>query len=49
MSIDTFNVGMSINKMDQLFTSIGLINPTRTKLYENYQKLKSHIIDLSKI
>ena len=46
MSIATFNAGANIDKMDQLFTSVGLIAPAPTKLHENYQKLKLHIKDL---
>ena len=35
--------------MDQLLTSVGLIVHVRTKSHENYQKLKPHIMHLSKI
>jgi len=49
MSVSVYSAGININKIDELFSSIGLIAPVKTRLYEHYQKLKPHIMDLSKI
>ena len=49
MSISVFTVGTNTNKIDDLFSSVGLIFPAKTKLGENYQKLKPFIMDMSKI
>ena len=49
MSVSMFAAGINTNKVDDLFTSIGLIAPVKKKLHKNYQKLKSFIMDLSKI
>ena len=42
-----FVPGMSINKTDEFFTSVGLIAPARLKLCENC--LKPHVADLLEI
>ena len=49
MSVSIYSAGVNINKIDELFASIGLITPVKTRLCECYQKLKPHIMDLSKI
>ena len=49
MGISFFCDGANIIKIDELFTSIGLIVSTKIILCEYYQKLKPHIMDLSKI
>ena len=44
-----FAAGANANKVDDLFVSIGLMSPTKTKLYGSYQELDPFIMDLSKI
>ena len=48
MSASIFSAGININKIGELFTSIGLIAPVKTRLCEYYQKLKPRIMDLPK-
>ena len=43
-----FAAGINTNKVNYLFSSIGIIAPTK-KLHQNYQKLKPFIMDMSKI
>ena len=48
MSVSFFAAGMSMKKIDEFFTPAGLIAPVKSKLHENYQKLKPFVADLSK-
>ena len=49
ISVSVFAAGISMNKIDDFFTSVGLIAPVKSKLHENYQKLKPFTMDLSKL
>ena len=49
MSISVFTAGMSMSKADEFFTTVGFIAPVKSKMYENYQKLKPFVMDLSEI
>ena len=47
MSVSIFTAGISTSKIDEFFTSAGLIAPVKSKFCGNYQKLKPFIMDLS--
>ena len=49
MIVSIFSVDMSTSKIDDFFTSVGLISPVKSKACENYQKLKQFVMDLSEI
>ena len=40
MSVGVFAVVISMKKVDDLFSSVVIITPEKTKLHDNYQKQK---------
>ena len=49
MYVSIFKAGTNTSKIDEFFISVCFIDPVKSKLHENYQKLKPFIMDLSKL